>query len=500
MEIGFQKMEFPCFTAAVNEIQNAEQTQELRLPDGMPDVGRVLCAWGQTILRGKEWRTDCLSVSGGMLMWVLYAPEDGSRCRIVDGWLPFQMRWQLPKDTPEGHMRVAALTRFADARSVSPRKLMLRAGIGVLAQGWVETKLERWECASVPPQVELLRRRYPVRLPREVGEKQFSMDEELSPGEKMEDIFYYTLKPEILEQKVLGDKVAFRGNANLHLLGLSEEGRLLSRDFQLPFSQFAELHTGYEPDAQADVICTVNNLELERGEDGLRVRCTLDAAYLVDQITVVDAVADAYAPGMALEISTKNMESPAILEKRTESVSAEAAMQGESTGEQDVSFLPDFPRQYRENEGITLEIPGTVQMLCQEEGGALRAQSARWEAKLQRPMGEKTSLTAVPLPAQQPQLSSIGGKTSARIELPLQMTTTGGQGIPMVTALTVGEALPADAQRPSLILRRAGTEGLWELAKKTGSTVSAIRKANALQEEPKPNQMLLIPIRSEQLG
>lgn len=87
MEIEFQKAELPCLTAVVNEIQNGEQTQELRLPDDMPDVGKVLCAWGQTILRGKEWRSDCLTVSGGTLMWVLYAPEDGSESRIVEGWL-----------------------------------------------------------------------------------------------------------------------------------------------------------------------------------------------------------------------------------------------------------------------------------------------------------------------------------------------------------------------------------------------------------------------------
>lgn len=490
MEIGFQKMELPCLMAAVNEVQNAEQTQELRLPDGMPDVGKVLCAWGQTILRGKEWRSDCLTVSGGMLMWVLYAPEDGSECRIVDGWLPFQLRWQLPGDTSEGTVRVTALTRFADARSVSPRKLMLRAGIGVLAQGWIPGALQRWQSGNVPQSVELLTRRYPIRLPREAGEKQFSMDEELNAGAA--DIFYYTLNPEILEQKVMGDKIAFRGNANLHILGRTAEGQLLSQDFQLPFSQFAELHGSFEPDAQVDVMCTVNNLEVEREEGTLRLRCTLGAQYLVDQTATVEAVADAYAPGRELKIEKKFLEAPAILEKRTETVSGEASVQGGR--ENDIRFLPDFPRQYRENDGITLEIPGTVLVLCQEEDGALRASSARWEGKLTRPAGENLTLTAVPLPAQTPQLGAGGGKTGMRVELPLQLTASGGAGIPMVSALTLGDEIQPDAQRPSLILRRAGTDGLWELAKKTGSTVKAIREANKLQDDPKPGQMLLIPI------
>lgn len=494
MEIGFQKKEFPCLTAAVNEVQNAEQTQELRLPDGMPDVGKVLCAWGQTILRGKEWRSDSLTVSGGMLMWVLYAPEDGSECRIVDGWLPFQMRWQLPPELPEGSIRVAPLTRFADARSVSPRKLMLRAGIGVLAQGWIPTKLERWESGTVPEQVELLTRRYPIRLPREAGEKQFSMEEELRLGEPMDGILYYTLRPDILEQKVLGGKIAFRGNGNLHILGRNGAGAVISQDFQLPFSQFAELHESYDPDAQADVICAVTNLEVEQTEGALWVRCTIAAQYLVDQTTLVETVADAYAPGRELNMETKTLEAPAILEKRTETVSSEANLQMDGVQADDILFLPDFPRQYREEGGIALEIPGTVQLLCQGPDGALRAVSSRWEGKLTRPTGEDTALTALPATPPAPQMTVSGGKATLRAELPLSLTTTGGQGIPMVTALALGEDTQPDPQRPSLILRRAGTDSLWELAKATGSTVAAIRCVNKLQDEPGPNQILLIPV------
>ena len=43
----------------------------------MPDIGHVLSAWGQTILRGKEWRADTVSFSGGAA--VLYGC-----CHAVD--------------------------------------------------------------------------------------------------------------------------------------------------------------------------------------------------------------------------------------------------------------------------------------------------------------------------------------------------------------------------------------------------------------------------------
>ena len=78
MELKFGKTTISCLDTVVQEVQNSEQTQEIKLTDGMPDIGHVLSAWGQTILRGKEWRADTVSFSGGMMVWVLYAPEDGT--------------------------------------------------------------------------------------------------------------------------------------------------------------------------------------------------------------------------------------------------------------------------------------------------------------------------------------------------------------------------------------------------------------------------------------
>ena len=42
MEFEFQKSACPCLETVLREVQNVEQTQEIKLPDGMPDIGRVL--------------------------------------------------------------------------------------------------------------------------------------------------------------------------------------------------------------------------------------------------------------------------------------------------------------------------------------------------------------------------------------------------------------------------------------------------------------------------
>lgn len=491
MEI--QKTQIPCMVSALREVQNSEQTQELRLPDGMPDIGKVLCAWGQVILRSKEWRSDSILISGGMLMWVLYAPENGEQPQILDGWLPFQMRWMLPEGCAEGRMRITALTRFADARSVSPRKLMLRGGIGVLAEAMVPDERELIVPAKTELGIELLKRRYPVRIPKEAGEKAFSLEEDVNPGVRPEKLLYYTLKPEITEQKVLSNKIAFRGNANLHVAWMGSDGLVSSQDFAIPFSQFAELKTNYGSDARVDIQCCVTDLELVQQEEGMGLKAEIAAQYLVDDQMILETVEDAYAPGKALRMEKQELEIPAILEKRVELCTAEVqpAVSGQVV---DVCFLPDFPRQYREEAGVALEIPGTVQTLYYDRDNQLRSSSARWEGKLQCTVSEDATLQTLPQVSAAPQIYSAGENLSIHSELPVQLMTVGGRGIPMVTELELGADTEPDPQRPSLILRRAGTDTLWEIAKLCGSTVDAIRSANSIHEEPRPGQMLLIPV------
>ena len=79
MEGNVKRKQISCMDTVLQQVQHGEQTLEIRLPEGMPDVGQVLMAWGQPIARSKEWREGSLHFSGGMMVWVLYLPEDGSQ-------------------------------------------------------------------------------------------------------------------------------------------------------------------------------------------------------------------------------------------------------------------------------------------------------------------------------------------------------------------------------------------------------------------------------------
>lgn len=491
MDLNFQNREVSCLSPALREIQNSEQTQEIKLTEGMPDVGRIVSAWGQPILRGKEWGADTLNYTGGMMVWVLYAPEDGSPERCVEGWIPFQLRWDIPEELPEGQIRLRLLPRLVDARSVSPRKILVRAGMAVSAEAFVPTQVPVPELETAPDGVELLRRTYPVRLMKEAGEKSFVLDEEPAMPDNLprpEQIIYYCVEPKISDRKVLSEKVVLRGNANLHTLYRGEDGQLHSWDFDLPFSQYAELSGEYGPEAQAEFALCPTSMELELDDGGrLRFKCGVTAQYGISDREQLNVVEDAYSPNRELTIQTQTLELPAMLENRRETAYAQGNLPIHTAA--DVRFLPDFPRQKYRESGVELELPGVFQSLSYGEDGSLGAATARWDGSMNLNADENTLLTAVPAPA-----SIQASADSVKAELPLELTSAAKQQLPVVTGLTLGEERRPDPSRPCLILRRVGSESLWQVAKEAHSTTTAIREANGLQNEPAPGQLLLIPV------
>ena len=496
MKLQFQKKEVPCLRKQLDEVQTMEQTQEIRIPEGMPGIQRILGTWGQVVLRSKEWQGDMIRLSGGVLVWTLYEPEEGGCPQTLDAWIPFRMDWDLPAGIPEGTIRLKPLLRYVDARSVSAGKVMIRAGLGVLAECWCscigEISLPKDDTADV----EMLRSKWPVRLPREAGEKTFEMEEELAvPASAAvpSKIVYFRMEPSVTDKKVLGNRLVFRGMCSLHVLYLTQEGQLSGWDFELPFSQYTDLRETYSQDAQADLMMAVTRLEVELDADGkLHLKTALTGQYLLDDRELIETVEDAYSPFRDLELERQMLELPAVLESRRENVTAEHNIPAEADVLADAAVLWDFPAQHRTAEAVELRQPGMVQILYYDREGRIQSANHRWEGNLRVPMDRNTVLSAIPM-ASQSQLSLGADTISVRTEAPVQLQSMAGQGIPMVTAMEMGEKKEPDRNRPSLILQKSERR-LWDLARASGSTVAAIREANGITGEPEPGKMLLIPV------
>ena len=498
MELHFSKSVCQCLRKAACQVVSQEQTQELRLPDTLPDIGRVLGSWGQIVIRSKEWRASGMNVSGGVMVWVLYAPEDGSQPQTLDCWIPIQLKWDFPQTQRDGTICILPLLKSVDARSVSARKLMVRAAVSVLGEALEPTEEAVYAPPQVPEDIQLLNMTYPMELPQEAGEKLFQMEEELifpASVPAVVKVLRYELMPGITEQKVLAGRLVFRGDAVLRMLYMTDAGEVCSWSWELPFSQYTELDRDYGVNAAAWIIPIVTALELERGEDGKwLLKAGIAAQYVIHDRVMLELTQDAYSPNRQLDAKMQTLQLPMRLDTCQEQlqIRQEWEMQGQKI--LDTVWYHDHPRQSQEGDMLALEIPGQFQVLYMDEEGQLQGGTVRTEDRvtLRNDPDNRVDAYIHCTGGAAGSFASGNGMLSADAEV--NCTVTGVQGLTMMTELEAGEMMQPDPKRPSLILRRAGGDDLWNIAKSCGSTVDAIRKANALEEDPAPSRMLLIPI------
>lgn len=487
MELQFQKTGIPCLKEVLRETKNQEQTQELRLPEAYPDVGRVLGAFGVPVLRGKEWRRKEIGVSAGITVWVLYVPEDGSEVRSLQTWIPMEFVWDLPETDRDGTIRVSLLLRGLDARSVSARKILIRGELSALAEAEEPQEIGVYLPENVPADVQLLRRTYPMLLPKEAGEKAFALDEELTLPDGGAKLLSAVLRPEIIDQKVMSDKVVFRGAANLHALLRTGDGELRCTDFELPFSQYTDLAREYAETARATVVPAVSGMEIEEWEGRLRLKAGLVGQYRVEEQQMVECVEDAYSPRRSVEKMLAQETVPAVLDQSREAVSV--ATEGELAVFLDGAMLLDQPAVRPDGDSDVVTLTGTLAALGKDETGMLCWENRRWEAERTIPCDSDCRVTALAAPT-----GKVYWQDGGRGTVTLTTSTGTSRPMTMICGLELGPMEEPDPARPSLILRRTGEGGLWELAKACGSTVEAIRSANGLEAEPEGGKLLLIPV------
>lgn len=483
MQLQFNKTVIPCLHTVKRELQTQEQTQEVRLTDDMPDIGKVIGGWGQLVIRGKEWRSGSTGVSGGIMIWVLYLPEDGNDIQCVETWVPFQLKWEIPDTQRDGSIHVVPYLRGVDARSLSARKLMIRAGIGMQGQIMVPGEVEAFLPVDIPEDVQVLKNSYPLQIPVEAGEKAFTIEESLtlpSTEPAVQKLIRYEMQPKVTESRVIGDKLVIRGVALLVILYKSAQNHLHRWEFELPFSQYADLDSEYGSDAEAVIHMALTALELDAEEETLRLKAGLTAQFVIWNRVVAEVAEDMYSPYRPLAVNHTKLEVPALLNSWTESVPLDYRSESDEMQVIDAVLYSEQPQLRRDDGRIVAELSGIHQVFGYNMEGIPQSVVSRWESERVVNSAKDTDVDL---------FTRIYGN-----EMVMGVEAFAHEGIPMVVSAEMAQEAIRDPGRPSLVLRRAGDDRLWDIAKKTGSTVDAIQKANNLQEEPSEGQMLLIPI------
>lgn len=501
MELAFQKHTADHLQKRIHQVISQEETTEAIVPDSMPDMGRIVGCWGVPVVRSKELRAGSMQASGGVNAWVLCVPEDDPSPRQISVYLPFTLRWELPGSDTDGEMRISCRLKSMDARMLNSRKLLVRANLSGMGEAYFPVQTELSVLESPPQELEVLQQTLPLLLPSELTEKSFLLDEELelpSSTPAISQIIAYQLQPGLSDARVMGEKAVFKGTCSLHLLYQTPEDRLAVWDFEVPYSQFTELGRTYDQEEELQPELLITGLEVTTDEEGRRIRlkCSLAAQCLVLCHQNMTIIQDLYSLRQSVTPKKQALPIRTRLDRQILREQAEATFPIGAGNLVDGTALPDYPKAHRESEAVVLETPVWCSLLYYDENGALQGRAAQSTASSRIALTGQCQCQASSRMAGPVQWSLGGGEATLRIPLETTADSYAERELETIQAADLGEPVKPDPNRPSLILRTLDAPAqLWELAKASGSTLDAIRKANHLEPAAMEAEgLLLIPI------
>lgn len=501
MELTFQTLPMRYLGNTFHGSQSQEQTAEVIVPDSCPDVSRIVYASASVIVRGKECRTGGVLVSGGVRVSALCVPEDDSGARTLESYLPFSLRIEHPAVTEQTQAVVTAFVRQIDARLVNSRKVLFRADLCCAADGYSMEEETLYTISAPPKELQMRRRTYPVLLPKETAEKGFTVTDDLTlPSGKpfVSEICCYDTVPRITDCKVVGSKAVFKGALELKMLYLSGDGSIQSWEQQLPFSQYAELAADYDEAALfVTPLVSAAELTLEPSGEGraMTLSVSVSAQCLVSSTVTMELIEDAYAVGAAFEPEWTQYSLACQLDRQTLRDEVRQQLEAETVTVLDCAVYHDLPYSERTEGTIRIRAPLNMKLLYLDGSGSLQGANAKAEAACETVLCESAKCTAAVSVGDCFAQPAAGG-AELHAEASFTLLCSAVQELRTLSGGTLAQQMQKDPERPSVVLRACrGGEDVWDVAKRYGTTVAAVREANGLDsEELDSGCMLLIPM------
>lgn len=493
MKIALKDRPMACCREISHQVKTARDEAECIVPDVYEDVGRILFAKAQILLKSKEIRDHGICIGASAEIGVRYVTERRDRVRFLKLSKAFEINFDCPEINSEDMAQVSLQCLGVQARAVNPRKISAQFSVRAEIRCWTEG------CLNVPSDPEEPERGLQLRresteclTPVQLCEKSFVVNEQLPLGtETAEAVSGAYARLLCSDAQPIGNKMLLKGGAEVCVdLGSSEAVVPNTIEQCLPFSILIDM-----PDEN----CTLGSVTLEPTALYAELSDAINGGRVVDlelhgtaQVCFekrgsIEYLSDAYSTRCPLitEESTVSI----CRGRSRESFSAETAerVKAEADRGEIAACFADI-LSYAARDGKA-ELSASVSLLLRAEDGSFDV--------LQRLVSLSTALPEGADELDAARITAVHARREGEeIVIALSAEFDSVQcdyaRLCYLSSIEADEDESFDASTlPSLTIVKSGEHDLWELAKRYHSSVEAIREMN--EKYRTEEGLLLIP-------
>lgn len=489
---------------------SAEQSVELDylLPDYCPDIFKILKTQIIPQVQSKSITGDKLIIDGISEITVWYFSEDSKGISAVCQSIPFSKTLELPAQPENPSVSVTARCYFENGRAVTPRRVDIRGGISFKITVEQDKKLPIVSGASGGG-IQLHSFEQSLLAPVKLGEKSFHVTEDIeipSGSSPYKSLLSKRCQLLISDARAISNRVICKGSLELHLLYAVEEENASPQTFNysIPISQIVDLE-GADEDDSLLAFGEVTGFSCEEKSGGetpvlfceftasIHCRCEKNRSFwrADDVYSTLYETSASFSP-----LSAKRL---AYVEDR--SLSPKMRLE---TG--DISIGEIFDVLFSFGEAEVREEAGESKLTVSASAAAIGRDTDGVPFFIEKNLPFEWTLNSrSPVFTPHFCLSSlsytIAGSNciEVRPEIRVKGCVYESFSLPVITDILFDEEAPKKKPVPALrIYRGEKEERVWDIAKRYGTSMTAVMEENDLPDEVlSENQTLLIPIVEE---
>ena len=459
-----------------------EFTEEVVVPDTLPDAASVADAQGVLCVREKLTSDGAVTLAGTVSVSVLYEPTDGGAYpRCVELELPVSVTMDAPGADEDCRTTARMTLCSVEARAVNSRKLSVRVEVFAQARCYRRESVLLACGLDGDTQAHTLVRTAEAVVVSDVREKAFVITDELTvPAGLSGGVRVVSRRVAVIPEdvKYVRGKAILRGRAVSELIFADGDGEHRAARYETEISQLMELDcTAEEAMPTAALMLTGAYFDMpEYGEGTGRVQAELHFTMqcVCREKRQIPYLADIYANRTVL--------APAFTETELETDARPVSMRQTVVGRSEPAaegdlFCVSASVGPTAADAVSVRTSVLIRLVSRTADGRLESSKCRLTAEFTvTGMADGARLTDVTVTAAD--VFSAGSDVRAVLQMDALLST--GGVLRSVSEVTEdAEAYAAQPRTPSVVLVRipAGTE-LWSVAKRFGSSVDAISAAN----------------------
>lgn len=504
MEIELTRTQLASFDAVLDTTMLHEETMEMIVPDACPDILRIADTAGTVSLKSKETTDGRVEVAGTARCAVLYLPDGETGMRRLEMNIPFFCTADAPGIRE--NCAVVAVPRLlaADTRAINPRKVLVRVNLAIDIKVFAAADTSLCGGAECDDEsgVEQLKECHKAYVITCVQEKPFTFCDDLTiSGSRPEaaELLKSRVNLSCTESKIIGNKLIFKGTADLRLCYRATDESICTADFELPFSQIMEVG-GVEEEADCTLELCLTDLGCTLGAgDGRMVAVSMGvlAQAVVREERSMELLTDIYSTRCDVKAELQPYTLNHLVERNVRRQSGREVLET-GVGVRlaiDAAVSVGSVTLSREGGrgGFSAEVRLSVLYLTEENEVYTIQRQVNVPCQVELPEECICSCTCS-CPGEVFATPTTGG-IEVRFDLDFRYQTLGTTRVVAVCGAQAGELSgKREGGEPSIVLRVVENERLWDVAKSYRTTMADILQANELESGGDlAGKLLLIP-------